>query len=65
MPILLFPDCIVKQYDLTIHILNGFIYLEMRRAVWGLPQAGIFGNKCLHISGYSHTDITNARFMET
>ncbi len=48
MPILLFPDWIVKQYDLTKHILNSFIYLEMRHAVWGLPQAGILANKLLH-----------------
>jgi hypothetical protein len=27
--------------------MNGFVYLEMRRAVWGLPQAGILANKLL------------------
>ena len=47
MPIALFPDWIVKQYNLTMHVLNGFIYLEMHRAVWGLPQAGILANKLL------------------
>jgi hypothetical protein len=31
-----------------MHALNGFVYLEMRRAVWGLPQAGILANKLLH-----------------
>jgi hypothetical protein len=30
-----------------MHVLNGFIYLEMRQAVWGLPQAGILANKLL------------------
>jgi hypothetical protein len=47
MPLALFPSWIVKQYNLTEHVLNGFIYLEMRRAVWGLPQAGILANKLL------------------
>jgi hypothetical protein len=47
MPIALFPEWIVKQYNLTTQVLNGFIYLEMRRAVWGLPQAGILANKLL------------------
>ena len=47
MPIAHFPDWIVKQYDLTMHVLNGFIYLEMRGVVWGLPQAGILVNKLL------------------
>ena len=47
MPIGLFPMWIVEQYELNKHVLNGFIYLEMRRAVWGLPQAGILANKLL------------------
>jgi hypothetical protein len=41
------PTWIVKQYDLTKHAKNGWVYLEMRRAVWGLPQAGILANKRL------------------
>jgi hypothetical protein len=48
MPIALFPVWIVEQYNLTKHVLNGFIYLEMLRVVWGLPQAGILANKLLH-----------------
>jgi hypothetical protein len=47
MPIDLFPEWIVKQYELMKHVLNGFIYLKMRCAVWGLPQAGILANKLL------------------
>ncbi len=26
---------------------KGFVHLEMHKAVWGLPQAGILTNKCL------------------
>jgi hypothetical protein len=48
MPITLFPKWTVDQYDLNKHALNGFVYLKMRRAVWGLPQAGILANKLLH-----------------
>ncbi len=47
MPILLFSEWTIKQYDLQKYIYNGFIYLKMRRAVWGLPQAGILANKLL------------------
>jgi hypothetical protein len=47
MPILLFPEWTIKQYDLQKYVYNGFIYLEMRCAVWGLPQAGILANKLL------------------
>ena len=47
MPIALFPQWTIDQYNLTKHALHGFVYLEMRQAVWGLPQAGILANKLL------------------
>jgi hypothetical protein len=61
MPIDLFPKWIVKQYELMKHVLNGFIYLKMRRAVWGLPQAGILANKLLqrHLLPHGYYECTN------
>jgi hypothetical protein len=47
MPITLFPNRTIKQYNLLEHVKYGFIYLEMQRAVWGLSQAGILANKLL------------------
>ena len=47
IPLTLFPSWIIEQYNLNKHALNGFVHLEMRRAVWGLPQAGILANKQL------------------
>jgi hypothetical protein len=47
MPLFLFPDWIKKQYELDKYAMNRFIYLEMRRAVWGLSQASILANKLL------------------
>jgi hypothetical protein len=47
IPLALFPIWIIEQYDLKKHALKGFVHLEMRRAVWGLPQAGILANKRL------------------
>ncbi len=47
MPLDLFPSWIQKQYDLQRLAYNGFVHLEMRRAVWGLPQAGILANRRL------------------
>ena len=41
------PTWIVEQYNLKELALNGYVHLEMRRAVWGLPQAGILANKRL------------------
>ena len=47
IPLTYFPTWIVKQYNLSLHALNGKIHLELRCAVWGLPQAGILANKRL------------------
>ncbi len=47
IPLALFPTWIVDQYDMSKHHKDGWVYLEMRRAVWGLPQAGILANKKL------------------
>jgi hypothetical protein len=47
IPFALFSSWIVKQYALKVKVLNGHIYLEMRCAVWGLPQASILANKLL------------------
>ena len=48
MPLTLFPKWIIEQYNLQMHALDEFVYLEMGQAVWGLPQAGILANKLLH-----------------
>ncbi len=52
----LFPEWIKKQYNLEKHARNSFVFLEIRQAVWGLPQAGILANKllgkCLTPHGY-------------
>ncbi len=47
IPLDLFPSWTINQYNLHKHAYNGFVYIEMRRAVWGLPQAGILANKHL------------------
>ena len=47
IPLTLFPQWIIKQYELEKRVHNGYIYLELRRSVWGLPQARILANKRL------------------
>jgi hypothetical protein len=47
IPFALFPSWIVEQYDLAKHQRDGWAYLKMRQAVWGLPQVGILSNKRL------------------
>ena len=43
----LFPAWTKEQYNLDKLAKYGFVYLEMHRSVWGLPQAGILANKLL------------------
>ena len=47
MPLSVFPEWIKKQYKLDKHAQNGFVYLQIERAIWGLPQARILANKLL------------------
>ena len=47
MDLKLFSPHIVKQYDLNEKTKGGFVYLEIRRTIYGLPQAGILANKQL------------------
>ena len=47
LPIHLFPQHVINQYSLKEHEKGGFVYVEIRRAIYGLPQAGILANKQL------------------
>ena len=47
MPLNLFPQWIIDQYGLNTHAADCMIHIEMGKAVWGLPQAGILSNKKL------------------
>ena len=47
IPITLFPQHTIDQYDLNTHKKDGFVYVEIRKAIYGLPQAGILANKLL------------------
>ncbi len=61
IPLLLFPECTTDQYKLKTQALYGGVYIEMRRAVWSLPQAGILANKCLHrkLAPFGYYESTN------
>jgi hypothetical protein len=61
MPISLFLLWITTQYNLEKKVVGGYIYLQMRKAVWGLPQAGILANKLLrkHLAPHSYYKCKN------
>ena len=62
MPLKIFPKHVKKQYNLMEHEKNGFVYLEIRRAIYGLPQAGRLANlqlkEFLEPEGYYEVDHT-------
>jgi hypothetical protein len=47
LPIALIPTEIIEAYNLLPLVHNGHIYVEIRRGMYGLPQAGILANQLL------------------
>ena len=47
LPIKIIPQEIIDEYSLIPLIHNGYVYLEIRRGMYGLPQAGIIANQLL------------------
>ena len=47
MPLDIFPQHVIDQYDLARHAKNGKVYLEIRRSIYGLPQSGKLANDFL------------------
>jgi hypothetical protein len=45
IPIALLPDNIIEHYQLKV--LDGYVYMEICKGMYGLPQAGILANKLL------------------
>ncbi len=47
MPIALLPADIIEHYKLLEKAIDGYMYMEIRKGMYGLPQAGILANKLL------------------
>ena len=47
MSLSIFPQHIKDQYDLNNMAYQGYVWLEIRKTIYGLPQAGILANKLL------------------
>eukprot|EP00804_Cyclotella_cryptica_P029536 CCRYP_020583-RA/>CCRYP_020583-RA protein AED:0.35 eAED:0.26 QI:0/-1/0/1/-1/1/1/0/1386 len=61
MPITVFPEHIIQQYNLRAHVKNGFVYLELRKCVYGLPMAGALANKLLRkrLAPHGYYEVTH------
>ena len=46
-PFGIFPKHVIEQYNLLEKVHNGYFYIEIRNAIYGLPQAGRLANQLL------------------
>jgi hypothetical protein len=42
-----FPEEIIQRYDLNALAVDGWVYIEIRKGMYGLKQAGLLANKLL------------------
>jgi hypothetical protein len=47
MPLSLFPQDIIEHYGLLNKDINGYVYMEIHKGMYSLPQAGILANMLL------------------
>jgi hypothetical protein len=47
IPISMVPDEIMDEYNLHALVHNGYLYIEVRKGMYGLPQAGLLANVLL------------------
>ena len=47
LPITVIPQEIIDAYNLLPLLHNGYIYMEIQKGMYGLPQAGILANNLL------------------
>ncbi len=49
MPLQLILDNIIEHYGLCKKAVDGYVYMEIRKGMYSLPQAGILANKLLKL----------------
>jgi hypothetical protein len=47
LPIYILPDKIIEKYHLKCLAVDGWVYLEIRKGMYGLKQAGLLANQLL------------------
>jgi hypothetical protein len=69
IPLWAIPECIMKQYKLADLAHNGYVLVEIRKGMYGLPQAGKIAYdrlvKHLSIFGYGPTRHTDGLWRHT
>ena len=62
LPLSVSPEHIKGQYKLEKKANNGYVYFEIRRSIYGLPQAGKLTNTALkeHLAPYGYFEVAHA-----
>ena len=62
LPLDIIPDAIIQQYNLRKLAYKGFVYMEIQKGMYGLPQAGKIADDKLKLNlskfGYEPASIT-------
>jgi hypothetical protein len=45
LPLTILPHDIIEKYDLKRLAVNGWVYLEIQKGMYGLKQAGLLANQ--------------------
>lgn len=63
----LIPQEIIDQYNLQDHFHNGYLYCEIQKGMYGLPQAGKLAHDKLktHLKKFDFVPCANMTFMKT
>jgi len=61
IPLTLIPQHMIDQHDLTSKAKGGFVYCEIQKGIYGLPQAGILANKLLkkRLAKFGYYEVTH------
>ena len=61
LPLSVFPEHIKRQYNLEKKAKNGYVYVEIKRSIYGLPQAGKLANTALkeHLAPYRYFEVAH------
>jgi hypothetical protein len=47
LPLAIIPDEVIQKYNLTDKAVDGWVYLEIRKGMYGLKQAGLLANQLI------------------
>ena len=61
LPLSVFPEHIKRQYNLENKVKTGYVYVEIRQSIYGLPQAGKLVNTALkeHLAPYGYFEVAH------